>query len=129
MTKRILLVEDDLCHLNGIKTALESLDVVVDTATYIRAAIKLATENSYDLIVSDFLFPNFEGGSPERIGFELFRHLKYDRDEMLPFILHTSSDNSDVIEEAKRLGIVYLYKSYSVSYGELVKLVKEKLAI
>lgn len=129
MTKRILLVEDDEAHLQGIKVALESLGCAVDTATYIRAAIKLANENQYDLIVSDFIFPNFEGEHPERMGFELFRHLKHHLDVMPPFILHTSSDDSDVIAKAKELGAIYHYKSYGASYGELVELVGDKLEL
>lgn len=129
MTKRILLVEDDASHLRSIKAALESEGFIVDTATHIRAAIKLARENSFDLIVSDYMFPNFEGEQPERMGIELLRHLQDRNPKMPPFILHTSSDDKDVIEDAKEFGAIYHYKQYGVSHDALVKVVKKQLGM
>ncbi len=58
---RVLIVDDEKLVLEGFKTALELEGYNVWTAQDANAALKLAQEATFDLIVLDFIMPGMDG--------------------------------------------------------------------
>ncbi len=61
LSVKILLVEDDLRQLEPIKTALTRAQHVVDATPDGRAAQRLLSERSYDLLLLDWMLPQVSG--------------------------------------------------------------------
>lgn len=58
---RLLLVEDDLTIISGLKYALEMEDYTVDVATTIKAAHEYFEKTNYDLFILDINLPDGNG--------------------------------------------------------------------
>ncbi|MGF6989577.1 two-component system response regulator VicR [Lachnospiraceae bacterium PF1-21] len=61
MAKRVLVVDDEKLILKGIRFSLEQDDMQVDTAMDGEAALELAQDNSYDIILLDVMLPKMNG--------------------------------------------------------------------
>lgn len=107
---RILIVEDDLNLLEGIRTVLELEDYEVLSSENGEQALEILSQNINnppDLIVSDIMMPRIDG-------MQLLNHVRKRAEWVgIPFIFLTArSEKSDVIQ-GKRLGVDdYLVKPF-----------------
>ena len=58
---KILVVDDEKLLVKGVKFNLEHEGYQVDTAFDGEAAVELAKNNSYDLIILDLMMPKMDG--------------------------------------------------------------------
>lgn len=61
MSKRILVVDDEKLIVKGIRFSLEQDGMKVDAAYDGEEALRLASENMYDLILLDVMLPKIDG--------------------------------------------------------------------
>ena len=94
MNKRVLVVDDEKLIVKGIRFSLEQDDMKVDCAYDGEEALKLARENTYDMILLDIMLPKLDG-------FEVCRQIREFSD--VPIIMLTAKgDDMDKI-----LGLEY----------------------
>ena len=94
MNKRVLVVDDEKLIVKGIRFSLEQEGMEVDAAYDGEEALKLARENSYDIILLDVMLP-------KKDGFEVCLHIREFSD--VPIIMLTArGDDMDKI-----LGLEY----------------------
>ena len=61
MAKKVLVVDDEKLIVKGIRFSLEQDGMEVDCAYDGEEALKLATENQYDMILLDIMLPKMDG--------------------------------------------------------------------
>lgn len=61
MAKKVLVVDDEKLIVKGIRFSLEQDGMEVDCAYDGEEALKLATENAYDMILLDIMLPKMDG--------------------------------------------------------------------
>ena len=61
MNKRVLVVDDEKLIVKGVRFSLEQDDMKVDCAYDGEEALKLARENTYDMILLDIMLPGDDG--------------------------------------------------------------------
>ncbi|GHU43580.1 DNA-binding response regulator [Clostridia bacterium] len=61
MAKKVLVVDDEKLIVKGIRFSLEQDGMVVDCAYDGEEALKLASENTYDMILLDLMLPKMDG--------------------------------------------------------------------
>lgn len=61
MAKRVLVVDDEKLIVKGIRFSLEQDGMEVECAYDGEEALKLATENTYDMILLDLMLPKMDG--------------------------------------------------------------------
>lgn len=61
MGKKVLVVDDEKLIVKGIRFSLEQDDMQVDAAYDGEEALKLAGENTYDIILLDVMLPKYDG--------------------------------------------------------------------
>lgn len=61
MSRKILVVDDEKLIVKGIRFSLEQDDMEVDCAYDGEEALKLAKENTYDMILLDLMLPKCDG--------------------------------------------------------------------
>ena len=61
MPKKVLVVDDEKLIVKGIRFSLEQDGMEVECAYDGEEALKLATENSYDMILLDLMLPKMDG--------------------------------------------------------------------
>lgn len=61
MDRRVLVVDDEKLIVKGIRFSLEQDDMQVDAAYDGEEALKLARENTYDIILLDVMLPKYDG--------------------------------------------------------------------
>lgn len=61
MAKRVLVVDDEKLIVKGIRFSLEQDGMEVECAYDGEEALKLATENQYDMILLDIMLPKMDG--------------------------------------------------------------------
>ncbi len=94
MAKKVLVVDDEKLIVKGIRFSLEQDDMEVDCAYDGEEALKLATENSYDMILLDLMLPKMDG-------FEVCQHIR--EFSSVPIVMLTAKgDDMDKI-----LGLEY----------------------
>lgn len=94
MNKRVLVVDDEKLIVKGIRFSLEQDDMDVDCAYDGEEALRLARENTYDIILLDVMLPKQDG-------FEVCRQIREYSD--VPIIMLTAKgDDMDKI-----LGLEY----------------------
>ena len=81
MNKRVLVVDDEKLIVKGIRFSLEQDDMKVDCAYDGEEALKLARENTYDMILLDIMLPKLDG-------FEVCRQIREFSD--VPIIMLTA---------------------------------------
>ena len=94
MAKKVLVVDDEKLIVKGIRFSLEQDGMEVDCAYDGEEALKLATENSYDMILLDLMLPKMDG-------FEVCQHIR--EFSSVPIVMLTAKgDDMDKI-----LGLEY----------------------
>ena len=94
MAKKVLVVDDEKLIVKGIRFSLEQDGMEVDCAYDGEEALKMATENHYDMILLDILLPKIDG-------FEVCQHIREFSD--MPIVMLTAKgDDMDKI-----LGLEY----------------------
>ena len=94
MSKKILVVDDEKLIVKGICFSLEQEGMEVDCAYDGEEALKMATENHYDMILLDIMLPKMDG-------FEVCQHIREFSD--MPIVMLTAKgDDMDKI-----LGLEY----------------------
>ncbi|MCB0575978.1 MAG: response regulator transcription factor, partial [Saprospiraceae bacterium] len=83
----ILLIEDEIKTIQSLRQGLEEQNWKVDTATDGLSGWRLASENSYEVIVSDIIMPGISG-------LELCRRLR-DKGIKTPFLLLSALGHTD----------------------------------
>jgi len=111
---RILHVDDEENQLEFTKLFLEEIDkdVVIDSVSDPQEAIRLASRNSYDCIVSDYKMLSMSG-------VELAQRVR----EMnnIPFILYTGQGSEEVAQSAFEAGVDdYLKKEPEPSHYQVL---------
>ena len=61
MAKKVLVVDDEKLIVKGIRFSLEQDGMEVDCAYDGEEALKMATENAYDMILLDIMLPKMDG--------------------------------------------------------------------
>lgn len=61
MAKKVLVVDDEKLIVKGIRFSLEQDGMEVECAYDGEEALKLATENQYDMILLDIMLPKMDG--------------------------------------------------------------------
>ena len=117
MEEKILVVDDESAISDIIKFNFEKEGYLIDTADNGKGAIKLASENDYDLILLDIMMPKLNG-------FEALREIRKSSD--VPVIMLTARED----EVDKVLGLElgaddYVVKPFSMR--ELLARVKAVL--
>ena len=94
MAKKVLVVDDEKLIVKGIRFSLEQDGMEVDCAYDGEEALKMATENHYDMILLDIMLPKMDG-------FEVCQHIREFSD--MPIVMLTAKgDDMDKI-----LGLEY----------------------
>ncbi len=94
MAKRVLVVDDEKLIVKGIRFSLEQDGMEVDCAYDGEEALKLATEQPYDMILLDLMLPKMDG-------FEVCQHIR--EFSTVPIVMLTAKgDDMDKI-----LGLEY----------------------
>ena len=94
MNEKILVVDDEKLIVKGICFSLEQEGMEVDCAYDGEEALKMATENHYDMILLDIMLPKMDG-------FEVCQHIREFSD--MPIVMLTAKgDDMDKI-----LGLEY----------------------
>ena len=94
MAKKVLVVDDEKLIVKGIRFSLEQDGMDVDCAYDGEEALKMATENHYDMILLDIMLPKMDG-------FEVCQHIREFSD--MPIVMLTAKgDDMDKI-----LGLEY----------------------
>ena len=107
-SKHILLVEDDESILFGLQDILEGQGYQISTASNGIDGLKLATENSIDLLILDIMLPGMNG-------LEICKKVKKEK-LMLPFIMLTAkSSEIDKISGLDYGADDYITKPFSLS--------------
>ena len=94
MAKKVLVVDDEKLIVKGIRFSLEQDGMEVDCAYDGEEALKMATENKYDMILLDIMLPKMDG-------FEVCQNIR--EFSMVPIVMLTAKgDDMDKI-----LGLEY----------------------
>lgn len=94
MAKKVLVVDDEKLIVKGIRFSLEQDGMEVDCAYDGEEALKMATENAYDMILLDVMLPKMDG-------FEVCQHIR--EFSNMPIVMLTAKgDDMDKI-----LGLEY----------------------
>ena len=81
MAKKVLVVDDEKLIVKGIRFSLEQDGMEVDCAYDGEEALKMATENHYDMILLDIMLPKMDG-------FEVCQHIREFSD--MPIVMLTA---------------------------------------
>lgn len=81
--KKILLVEDDLSLIDGLKFFIEKNGFYVDIAKTVREALEIFEDDNYDLLILDLTLP-------DGTGFEICKKVR--QSSNVPIIFLTASD-------------------------------------
>src|SRR5690606_18877721 len=122
MKATILVVEDDMHLMEGIRDILEINDYNVLTATHGKAGLEVLAQQPVppDLIVSDIMMPYMNG-------YEFFEAVRAQSNWItIPFIFLTAKGERDDIHRGKRMGVEdYVVKPFSAD--DLLVAVSAKL--
>ncbi len=106
--KHILLVEDDISILMGLKNNLIAEGYEVDTAVNGLDGLKLASEKLFDLLILDVMLPGMNG-------FEICKRIKKEK-PLVPIIMLTArSSEMDKIAGLDYGADDYITKPFSLS--------------
>lgn len=122
MGKKILVVDDEVHICKIIRYALEheNFDVIVGIDG--KEGLKMAREESPDLIILDLMLPNIDG-------FKICRLLKFDeRYRQIPIILLSARSNAQDRELGKQVG-ADLFMAKPFDPEELARNVKDLLTV
>jgi DNA-binding response OmpR family regulator len=102
---RILMVEDNVEHLDLCKEYLPKDQFIIDAALTATDAFEKLKRNKYDMIVLDYALPDFDG-------IELLRRIK-PLGLKVPIIFTTAYDDASISFEAMKGGACdYVVKTF-----------------
>ncbi|WP_397539528.1 response regulator transcription factor [Rummeliibacillus pycnus] len=117
--KRILVVDDEEILRMLICDTLEDLDCEIDEAEDGEEALKKVSEQSYDLMILDYMMPNLSG-------IEVIEQLP--KDIHLPVLMLTAKAQESDRQLVFQKGVNY-FMSKPFSPVELLNLVEEILSV
>lgn len=107
-SKHILLVEDDESILFGLQDILEGQGYQISTASNGIDGLKLATENSIDLLILDIMLPGMNG-------LEICKKVKKEKSTLPIIMLTAKSSEIDKISGLDYGADDYITKPFSLS--------------
>lgn len=121
MTKKLLIIEDDLVLQKALSQYLESENFEVKCAGDGETGIKMATKEKPDLILLDIVLP-------KKDGYEVLAEVRGNKDtKNIPIILLTNLGSISDVEKALGLGATtYLVKA-DYKLEEITQKIKEIL--
>jgi signal transduction histidine kinase/DNA-binding response OmpR family regulator len=103
--QRVLVVDDIAYNCMIAKTIMSDWGIEVSTASSAFEAItKIAKEDDFDLLLTDYRMPKVNGIELVR---EIRENLKISEEKLPVILMHSSPDDADIIKESKPLGISY----------------------
>ena len=99
---KVLIVEDDEIGQAAAKIALEKLGHVVDMAEYGKDAVKLFTDNKYDLVFMDIAILDMDGFTITENFRRIEKEKKYTK---IPIIALSGFDDPSFKKRAAEVGI------------------------
>lgn len=122
MTKRILVVDDEMYIVNILDFSLESEGFRVQSAANGEEALRMAVDDTPDLIILDVMVPKIDG-------FDVCRALKAKEEtKHVPIILLTAKDRDADRKKGEEVGCdAYMTKPFSPS--RLIERVRELLGV
>jgi CheY-like chemotaxis protein len=119
--KKILFIEDEEIFLEMFGKKLESEGYVVEYAKNGVWGSKLATENVYDLIITDMVMPAMSGE-------EIIKRLKLDdKTKNTPIIVLSASLIEEDIQPVREMGVSDFYEKTRLVPSDLARRVSEIL--
>ena len=116
--KKILIVEDDPFFSMILKGRLEKEGLVVFQAFDGEQALKMARENTPDMIILDLIIPKISG-------FEFLETIFSDPHlNRIPVIVASNLGQESDVEKAKQLGVIDYYVKVRTSVDDLGKMIK-----
>ncbi len=116
--KKILIVEDDPFFSMILKGRLEKEGLAVFQAFDGEQALKMARENTPDMIILDLIIPKISG-------FEFLETIFADPHlNRIPVIVASNLGQESDVEKAKQLGVVDYYVKVRTSVDDLGKMIK-----
>ncbi len=98
MPQRILVIDDELDMLMLMRMIIEdNTDYEVETTNNPSEALKMVTENDYDLVITDLKMPGMDGIEL----FDEFKEIKSD----IPVIMITAYGSLETADEAMKKGV------------------------
>jgi CheY-like chemotaxis protein len=125
MSKRILVVDDDVKILQVIKIMLQHEGFEVTAISDSVRGLELATSDPFDLVILDVMMPQLDG-------YEFFDRLRADeRTRSLPVLLLTAKGKYDIIRDRSRYFLYGLYGFMSKPFfgRELIQKVWDILTV
>ncbi len=120
MTKRLLVIDDEVAFLIALRKLLAEPDIEVDTAETMEDSMDLLESKTYDAVIADIRLT----GVQRKEGILILDHVKKKHNET-KVIMMTGFGNPDVMQEAYSLGADFYFEkpvSVSVLKGALQKL-------
>jgi len=118
MSRKILIVDDEMSMREFLSILLQREGYVVDTAADAAAALALLAERSFDLTISDVQMPGLDGIS-------LLQRVKHSWPDMAVLMITAYSTAEDAVEAMKLGAYDYIAKPFKVE--ELKILVRNAL--
>lgn len=119
--KKILFIEDEDIFIEMFGKKLEDDGYVVEYAQNGVLGNKMATENRYDLVVTDIVMPNMPGD-------EIIRRLKLDdKTKDIPVIVLTASLTDDDMQPVRDMGVEDIFEKTHTIPSDLARRVSEIL--
>lgn len=116
--KKILIVEDDPFFSMILKGRLEKEGLTVFQAFDGEQALKMARENTPDMIILDLIIPKISG-------FEFLETIFADPHlNRIPVIVASNLGQESDVEKAKQLGVIDYYVKVRTSVDDLGKMIK-----
>lgn len=106
MSKKVLIIDDDFTFQKTMKSRLEALSYVVESATDGEKGLEMAISGKPDLILLDIKMPKLEG-------IDLLKRLRENKDvPEMPVLITSNLSTIDHVSEGVTLGIKgYIIKS------------------
>lgn len=115
-SKTILICEDDIILLDTYMEFFDYKGYVIYKATDGKEALKIINNEELNYVVTDYQMPYMTG-------LELYKYIK-EKNLLIPSILVTGTDDMNIIEEAKKLGIdEIIFKP--VNFADLEKIINK----
>lgn len=98
MSKKILLIEDEIDLQNILKQKLEKEGFNVKTSDNGKQALDILSKENFDLILLDMMLPKISG-------MEVLERIKKEKISDAPIIVISNSGNPIELEKIKKLGV------------------------